>query len=187
MKTLWIILFLVIAITSVFAQPSGEKNKELSISGSYQNYSSGGSSESTGAFLISPRLGFFVAEGFEIEPEFVAMFASGSDPAYMINGNISYNFITAGKAVPFLLVGYGLANTVPFFNVPFLKTDFKVDVLNVGGGVKAFLREDVAIRFEYRYQKFSGQGETSVYSFYSYTEKIDTRIHTVQFGLSVLL
>ena len=187
MRPLQIVLFAAIAMASAFAQPREGKSKEPSISGSYQNYSSGGSSESSGAFLISPRLGFFVVEGLELEPELLAMFGSGSDPVYMLNGNISYNFISGGKGVPFLLIGYGLANTVPVFNVPAIKTDFKVDVLNVGGGVKAFLREDIAIRFEYRYQKFSGQGETSIYSYYSYTQKIDTRIHTVQFGLSILL
>ena len=127
-----------------------------------------------------------MVQGFEIEPEILLMLSSGSDPVYVLNGNISYNFLTAGKTVPFILAGYGLANTVPFFGVPLLRTDFVVGVLNLGGGVKAFVREDIAVRVEYRYQTFSGEGETTISSSYSYTHKVDVRMHTVQFGISIL-
>jgi opacity protein-like surface antigen len=67
------------------------------------------------------------------------------------------------------------------------RTDFSIGVLNLGGGVKAFIRDDIAIRIEYRYQKFSGQGESTMGEGFLYTNKVDFRIHTVQFGLSVLL
>jgi opacity protein-like surface antigen len=178
---------IIIITTSLYAQPNESRNKELSLSGSYQNYSSGGSSGSTGAFLLSPRMGFYVHEGLELEPEFLLMLSSGSDATYMFNGNVSYNFLSEGKAVPFLLAGYGLANTVPFFNIPITKINFGVGVLNFGGGVKMFLKEDIAIRVEYRFQKFSGEGETIHSGYYSYTQKVDTRIHSVQFGLCILL
>ena len=174
-----------LSCNSLIAQPGEGRSKELSLSGCYQNYSTDESSQSRAAFLISPRLGFFVFQGFEIEPELVAMLPSSSDIVYMLNGNISYNFIGKGKGVPFVLLGYGIANTVPLFNVPTWKTYIGVGVLNVGGGVKAFLREDIAIRFEYRYQRFTGEGRRQGLSYY--TQRLDTRIHTVQFGLSVLL
>ncbi len=115
------------------------------------------------------------------------MLSSGSDPVYMINGNVSYNFISTSRGVPFLLVGYGLSNTVPFFNVPFTRTDFGVGVLNLGIGMKMFLKEDIALRVEYRFQKFTGEGETTTYGTYSYTRKVDTRIHNVQIGISIFL
>jgi hypothetical protein len=107
----------------------------------------------------------------------------------MLNGNVSYNFISTGKGVPFLLLGYGIANTIPFFNVPFTKTNFRIDVLNIGGGIKIFLQEDIAVRLEYRFQKFTGQGEmyNYNYSYYTSTQKVDTRINTVQFGFSIFL
>lgn len=187
MKTLQFLLIIALTSTSMLAQPREGKNKELSLSGSYQNFSSGSGSSSSSAFLISPRLGFFVVEGLELEPELLFLLSSGSDPVYMLNGNVSYNFLTQGKGIPFLLVGYGLANTVPVFNVPFIRTDFRVDVLNLGGGVKAFLSEDIALRLEYRYQKFTGQGVTVNYGLMSVSQKVDARIHIVQFGLSVLL
>jgi opacity protein-like surface antigen len=175
----------ILASVPLLAQPGEGRTKELSLSGAYQSYSTDESSESKQAFVISPRLGIFVLHACEIEPELVAMLPSGGDIVYMLNGNVSYNFIGEGKGVPFVLLGYGIANTVPLFNIPTWKADFGVGVLNLGGGVKAFLREDIAIRFEYRYQRFSGEG--SSYGPSSYTRKVDTRIHTVQFGLSVLL
>lgn len=187
MKNMFFIAAIVMAASSLLAQPREGKYKEMSLSGSYQNYSSGSSSGSSGAFLISPRVGFYVHEGLELEPELLLMFASGSDPVYVLNGNVSYNFLSVGKGIPFLLVGYGLANTVPIFNVPIGKTGFTVGVLNVGGGVKAFLHEDIAIRIEYRYQNFSGEGEKLNFGGFSYTQKTDISIHTAQFGLSVLL
>ncbi len=172
---------------SLTAQPREGRNIELSLSGSYQNISFGEDSKSSGAFLISPRVGFFVVKGLELEPEILLMAGSGESPVYVLNGLISYNFLSvAGKGVPFLLVGYGIANTTPFFNVPMVQHDFTVSVLNLGGGVKAFLTEDVALRFEYRFQKFSGQGERG-YGPYTWTSEVNTQIHTVQFGFSILL
>jgi Outer membrane protein beta-barrel domain len=187
MKLVRFMLIVVLTATTLHAQPREGRNTELSLSGSYQNYSSGSSSGSSGAFLISPRVGFFVFEGLELEPEILLLLSSGSVPVYLLNGNISYNFISAGKGVPFVLLGYGIANTVPIFNVPFLNTDFGVGVLNAGAGVKIFLKENIALRIEYRYQKFSGEGSSGIIGFYSFTQRVDTRIHTVQFGISVLL
>jgi hypothetical protein len=187
MKTFGLMLIITLSAANLPGQPREGKSKELSLSGSYQTYSSGSGSVSSGSLLVSSRLGFFVFEGLEIEPEVLVMIPSGPDLVYMVNGNVSYNFMSAGKAIPFLLIGYGIANTVPFFNVPMTKTDFSVDVLNVGAGVKIFLHENVALRLEYRYQKITGQGATTMYDFYSYTDKVETTINTVQFGFSVLL
>jgi opacity protein-like surface antigen len=186
MKSLRMIVLVLLSVGTVMAQPREGKRTELSLSGCYQRYSSG-SSESSGAFLLSPRIGFFVMKGLEIEPELVFMAASGSDPVYVLNGNVSYNFIAGGKAVPFVLLGYGMANTVPLFGVPMFRNDFSVGVFNIGAGVKGFLTEDIALRIEYRYQRYSGHGETVTGGYYSYSPEVDMRIHTVQFGLSVLL
>ncbi|MFA6598135.1 MAG: outer membrane beta-barrel protein [Ignavibacteriaceae bacterium] len=187
MKLFRDMIIIIATATTLFAQPSENNNRELSLSGSYQNYSSGSSSSGSSAILLSPRLGFYVHKGLELEPELLFMMSTGSDLVYMLNGNVSYNFIARGKTVPFLLIGYGLANTVPFFNVPMTRTDFNVGVLNIGMGVKIFLKEDIALRIEYRYQKYSGQGETVSYGYYSYTQKVDTRINSVQFGFSIFL
>jgi len=187
MKLVRFMLIALLTATTLNAQPGEGRKRELSLSGTYQNFSSGTSSGSSNAFLFSTRAGFFVLEGLELEPEIMLLLSSGPVPVYLISGNISYNFISAGKGVPFVLLGYGIANTVPMFNVPFLSTDFGVGVLNAGVGAKTFLRENIALRVEYRYQKFSGEGRTGTDGFSTFTQRVDARIHTVQFGLSVLL
>ncbi|MBI5474452.1 MAG: outer membrane beta-barrel protein [Ignavibacteriae bacterium] len=187
MKPLAKCLLFVAFVLSAQAQPREGKTRELSISGSYQNYSSGSGSSSSSAFLICPRFGIFVVQGLEVEPEFIAMLATGGS-AYVLNGNLSYNVIGAEKVVPFVLLGYGIANTLPLFNVPMTKYEFTVGVLNVGAGLKVFLRDDVALRLEYRFQNFKGEQKQHISGLiYSYARKVDTQLHTVQFGLSLLL
>ena len=186
MKTITFLISLTLISMISFGQYKWDKTKELSITGSYQNYSSGNSSGSTSAFLISPRLGFFVLDGLELEPELLCMLSSGSDPIYVINGLVSYNFISDRRSIPFILLGYGIANTVPFFNVPMLSTNFRVNVLNLGFGLKTRLSDDIRLRIEYRYQKYSGSGSVNPYSGYYYTQTTDTRINSIQFGLSYL-
>lgn len=186
MKTFCFISAIILVSITLSAQPREGKNVELSLSGSYQNYSSGSGSGSSGALLLSPRAGFFLINGLELEPELLLMISSGSDPAYVLNANLCYNFLLEKKSIPFLLIGYGIANTTPFFNVPFGKTDFKIGVFNIGAGLKIFIDNNVAIRLEYRFQKYSGDDVKNSYG-YSYTTKVDTRINTVQFGFSILL
>ena len=185
MKYSHIIALVLFSAASLLAQLPEGKNKEFSFSGSYQDYSSGSGSSSSGSILMSPRIGFFVLKGLEIEPEAVVMVSSGSEPAYMLNGNVSYNFGPIRKSMPFLLIGYGVGNTVPFFNVPFTRVDYSINVLNVGFGMKSFVTEDIAFRLEFRYQKLSGQGSTVNYGYYS--SKVDMKIRTIQFGFSYFL
>lgn len=187
MKTLMSLLLITLVASVSSAQPREGKNRELSLSGGLQNTSSGSSSGSSTSFLISPRLGFFVHKGLELEPEAVLMLGSGADPVYIVNANVSYNFLSSHSGVPFLLLGYGRANTVPFFNVPLLHAGFGVGVVNFGAGVKIYLNTDTALRLEYRFQRFYGKGDRTVYASFSYTEEIDSRIQTVQFGFSILL
>jgi opacity protein-like surface antigen len=68
----------------------------------------------------------------------------------MINANLSYNFISERKSFPFVLIGYGLSNSLPTFNLPILNTGLTAGVFNAGGGVEAFIADNVAIRVEYR-------------------------------------
>ena len=187
MKYFQFIVVVTLSTTSLLAQLPEGKNKELSFSGSYQDYSSASGFSNSGSILLSPRIGIFVLKGLEIEPEALLMVSSGSEPVYMLNGNVSYNFNPIRKSMPFLLIGYGISNTFPFFNVPVTRVDYSVNVLNVGFGMKSFVSDDIAIRLEFRYQKFSGQGSTVNYGYYSYTSKIDMKIRTIQFGFSYFL
>jgi len=184
MKTLLFIMTLAFACT-LYAQPDSEKQLELSLSGLYQSFS-GTSNDQSDAFIISPRLGFHLVKGFEIEPEATLMSAKRLSPVYMLNGNVSYNFVLFTKAVPFLLIGYGTANEIPFLQLPSVRTGSWIGVLNIGGGVKEYLSKDVALRVEYRYQKFSGQVQ-EILANLSYLATTNHEITTLQFGFSVLL
>ncbi len=157
---------------------------EAGFSASLQSYSSGGSNSSTN-ILISFQLGFFPVEGFEIEPEVMLLAPNSGDALFAANANVAYNFNTGSKAYPFILVGYGIANSVPLFNIPMMRYNFNSGVFNVGLGLKGFVAENVAIRIEYRFQKFSGEGNTQVPYGFSATEKVDVTLQTVQAGLSV--
>ncbi len=165
-------------------QPPHRRGKtQLSISLSLQSFSVMSSNSST-SFLVSPRVGLFVSEALQIEPEGVLLLSTG-DPAYMLNGNLVYNFPGAQNSVPFLLAGYGIANSIPFFNVPFYSLKMMVGVLNLGVGMKFFLAENVALRAEYRFQSFTGEDQTQSYLGYSYTQKTEARLHSFQFGVLI--
>ena len=185
MRHLVVLIVVVLFVSQSYAQPQPGK-VELSLSASFQNFGSEDGGESSSNFLIAPRVGFFPYEGLEIEPEVVLLVGEG-DALYMLNGNIAYNFLTAGKTVPFLLVGYGIANTVPIFNLPITDVGFSVGVLNVGAGTKIFIAENVAVRTEYRYQRFSGAQESVFFGTFQFKREVTVRIHSVQVGLSVLL
>lgn len=189
MKKQMIIAIVLTFLSAVaFAQPPGGRKFELGLSGGYENYSTGSSGGSSSLFLISPRLGYFVYEGLEIEPELVAAFPSVGDVAYQVSGNLSYNFPIQGKALGFLLAGYGAGNTIPVFGFPggsFQNTT--ITVLNLGGGLKILAAENVAIRLEGRYRKYSGEQKITTWldSYPALTQKIDTRIFSILFGLSL--
>lgn len=187
MRTIGLMIVTLVATVASFGQPREGSDLEMSLSGSYQHHATGSGSDGTGVFLVSPRIGYFVLKGLELEPEMVCLLSASNEPVYMLNGNISYNFISGKRVVPFVLAGYGLANTVPFLGVPFTRTGFTINVLNAGGGLKVFVHDDVALRLEYRYQAFTGEGEGTNYGYYAYTHKIEAYVHTVQFGFSILL
>ncbi len=187
MKSIWSVIALLAAVLPAWGQPREGRSVEMSLSGSYQYVTLGTGSSGSGAFLVSPRVGYFVYGGLEFEPEIICMLSSRANPVYVLNGNVSYNFISSKRGVPFVLVGYGIANSIPLFGVPFTRTSFVINVLNVGVGLKVFLHDDVAMRVEYRFQSYFGEGEESVYGYYAYAHKVESEVHAVQFGLSVLL
>jgi opacity protein-like surface antigen len=184
MKHLAVLIVVVLFTSEGPAQPE-PGNVEVSLSASFQNFGSENGGGSSSNFLIAPRVGFFPYKGLEIEPE-VVLLAGEGDALYMLNGNIAYNFLAAGKTVPFLLLGYGIANTVPIFNLPIADVGYSVGVLNVGAGAKVFFAKNVAVRTEHRYQRFSGE-ESVLFGSFQRTRKVAVRIHSVQVGLSVLL
>jgi hypothetical protein len=176
--------------TLAHAQTLEGKKIELSISGSYQSssFEAGSSSGSTsGAVYLMPRIGFFVSQGWEIEPEASIVLGSGSS-SYILNGNVSYNFPVRHKDLFFVLAGYGIANAVPLFNgvpIGYSGSSTAFGVLNLGGGIKVRATDDVAVRLEFRHQRFSGT-QSAVYVT-GPSIAVSYVVNTVAFGFSVFL
>jgi opacity protein-like surface antigen len=190
MKSHAILFTLLFTGFTVHAQLS-HGDVETSFSLALQSMSSGGSSSSGGStstnLLLSARIGFFPMDRFEIEPEFTVLKAENVNALYLFNANLVYNFeLATGKAHPFLLAGYGISNSFPLFDILGVNFDTTIGVLNLGAGMKVFVANNVAVRFEYRYQKFTGSKSGPSYA-YSYTYTIDMNSHTVHVGFSIVL
>lgn len=106
----------------------------------------------------SLKIGYFIFEGLEIEPEVYSYILEKSKPSFLLNCNLAYNYhIERSNFYPFILAGYGVGNSLPFLATnAYLRTSDKFDigVLNAGAGLKYFITTHVGIRIEYRYQKY---------------------------------
>ncbi len=189
MKLVACMLLCLAACSRSGAQTGDGKRCEIGLSGSFQSLSVGNSGNSSSAVTLSPRFGWFVTGGLEIEPEVLAFFAHDQEMVYVVNGNVAYNFVSLGQIVPFILMGYGQANMVPSFGTPAYKTGSAVDVLNFGIGVKFFPASVLGIRLEYRYQWYSGKDQTGYWrpGFMEYPGTLDVDLQVIQFGVSVMV
>lgn len=191
------VLFLVVCGHSAGAQP-GTGSWELSLSATFgmvsqtsemtfQGQTTKDEHEAEGYLSLAVRPGFYLYEGLSLEPEFFWTASEGVPPAFSISGNISYTFvIPASPACPFLLAGYGVGNGIPLAQRLLGRSSDEMDiaVLNLGGGIKIFLSKAVALRGEYRYQRFSWE-DTSPFGSTSYRQTVN--FHNFLLGFSVFL
>jgi hypothetical protein len=184
MRSILIFVFLACIPGVLYAQPRDEKPTELSFSGCYQAYNDSRYNDNYGALLMSGRIGICLNPEFEFEPEFSCLISRG-DPAYIINGNVCYNIVQAKPNIPFLLAGYGVSTSVPVFNDPLASLGRKMSVLNLGGGMKFYVSQDVAIRLEYRYQHFHAGVIPTTDAIYS--DELNASIHSMQIGITILV
>ena len=146
--------------------------------------------ESTSTFMtLALRFGWYVYHGLVIEPEVHWSSWESFKPALSLHGNVAYNFNASRKAdkprvIPFILAGYGIGNAVPFFNtfISSASDDWDVGVLNLGAGTKVFVAENVALRTEYRFQRYSYDEEYSCSS-----SKFTQSFSNIFFGFSIFL
>jgi opacity protein-like surface antigen len=143
-------------------------------------------SEAQGFLSLALRPGYYVIDGLVVEPEILWTTLENIPPSFSLSVNVAYNFrIPESQVTPFVLAGYGTGNAVPIFQRLFFRSSDKLDigVLNLGGGVKIFFAEQIALRAEYRYQRFS-QERTSSFGSSSYTTERTQNFHNVFFGFS---
>ena len=145
--------------------------------------------ETNTAFNLSGRVGYYISNRFEFEPEMILSKYEDEDPGFVLSANFLYNVSSPGasRLSPFLLAGIGWSNTLPFFNqTNFGDADRNYTVLNLGMGIKTFLGEWSALRFEYRFQRFLAEEVVLPYP-YRWTYDPSVSYHNLLFGLSVFL
>lgn len=199
MKNILAVVCLVFACEPLYSQTQ-QGAWELSLSGNFGSVS--GSSETSGSFGTSKseseaegylslaiRPGFYIIDGLAVEPEILWTALEGVPPIFSLSGNLAYNFsIPQSHITPFVLIGYGTGNAIPLFQRLFFKSSEELDisVLNIGAGLKIFVAEQIALRIEYRYQRYS-QEETFGSGSFSSTTKSIQNFHNVFFGFSIFL
>jgi hypothetical protein len=117
---------------------------------------------------VAARTGVFLTPVFEIEPELMISKWKDADLGYILSCNLAVNMIPTGRRKPmaFLLGGIGFANTNLYLpNIPYAHYNGNNPdmIINIGGGLKVFAMDKVALRIEYRYQRFL-DGFSSQYS-----------------------
>jgi len=142
---------------------------EFSTSASFTNTRSDGGNN---LFFVLPiRVGTFLRDQmeFEVEGLLSSMLTESGDPALLYSGLLSYHFLntsTQNPSAKFILCGFGVTNTVPVsLSYSGGRRGDYAPVLNLGAGIKQFLADPVAIRIEYRYQKYMGDIDQSNHMF----------------------
>lgn len=186
MTRLFIMILGVMFFLSIdlYSQPL-KKSWELSFSGNMGSVSSSSNNYSNSSEFISLTFhpGFFITENIEIEPEIQWLAADGDKPLFSYSANVAYNFGNPlSTKIPFILLGYGKTNSIPFNRTLLFRTSDKHDIsiFNFGAGMKFFATKNVAFRVEYRHQRFS-YSRTS----YSTTNKYSTKYNHMLFGFSI--
>ncbi len=190
MKKLVVVLAVAVsflAFSTCFAQTKTAKGKiELggNVSFSHNSFSLDGSGQgSMSTFTLFPRVGYFIINKLELEPQLMIQSVTispegGESHTQAIYGGIlsvSYNFESSSNLVPFVFGGIGfLGNS--FTGATDLKTSLILP--SVGGGLKIFLTEKGVLRTEAFYQRTTNS---------SGEDKLTDNGFGISLGLSVFL
>lgn len=109
-------------------------------------------------FVLFIRADYFLCHTLSIEPEISWTTQDKMPPSYFLSANAAYHFTQINKrVVPFVLAGMGVGNGLPVMNLlpaGYPSNKFDVTLFTVGAGVKYPLSEKIALRLEYRYQRY---------------------------------
>ncbi|MDH4222187.1 MAG: porin family protein [candidate division Zixibacteria bacterium] len=181
-------LFFLVLSSNLFAQMKTEKGR-IELGGSAGFYTSSVSYDgehqfSETEFSFYPRMGFFIIDKFEIEPQLVFKTYSfnpegGESGTVSHFGGIfslSYNFEGNGSMVPFVFAGIGvLTNSITD------EEDIKASLIlpEVGVGLKAFFNNNWAFRSEAFFNHMTNGGRLG----FGYTGLEDLKNNTFGFRL----
>jgi len=169
LRVLIALLVVLISVPVVFSQTE-KGDKELSIAASFMSrkYEDGAAWT---VINVPIRLGILVTKNFEIEPEILFAKYEEQDAGFILSCNLAYNFSLPdpeSRTVPYLFSGIGFSNTI--VHLPNCAMSGAEDEtwtpLNLGGGVKFFLSNSAALRWEYRFQKFMGEWDYTYHNIF---------------------
>lgn len=114
--------------------------------------------DARGYGALALRASYFIFDFAGVETEAMWTAAEGAEASVSIAANAIAALPTSmlKEISPFVLVGYGVSNAIPFAQnlQPRLSQKLNIGFLNLGGGMRVFLTDNVALRLEYRYQRY---------------------------------
>ncbi len=160
--SLFLVFMLVMGVVFSAAQIVPGKKYEAGASIDYYSLGQGGSTYAN--YLFVPlHFGWYVWKGLEIEPEFAVniplKYVASLDVTCLGTLNVFYNYRIGKKFVPFIGGGFSMGNGIPYaeaepYGMLYGDANYNSTALNLGGGLKYLLADNVAIRAEYRYSNF---------------------------------
>jgi opacity protein-like surface antigen len=147
----------VLGTTFASAQPVPGKKLEFGTSVAFFSYKPDDATSAVSYLSIPFRLGWFFWKGLEIEPEFllsIPTFSGGGDMSYFIGGNLTYNFGSGTRLIPFIGGGAGIGNGIPFFGLVEGDSDQRVFAFDGVAGLKYVIGDVAALRAEYRLTRY---------------------------------
>ena len=167
-----------------------QSSKSSGTSGSYDN------SIDMDFFDLSIMPGYYLMDGFSLEPEFGMFAVKNEKPSYNLIANLSYMVMFPYTSNAFFIkAGYGIGNSyaLPMADEFLVRASNKFDVtiLNLSTGVKISVGEKVYIRCEANYRIQSWQREYS-YSYPPYYYSQDKHEYSwktlrLKVGLGILI
>lgn len=181
------------------ANPFSKGKFEFSLSGGYSAtkwdvtyYSGSLKHESTNdnkSFVLGFSGGYYVAEGFSLEPEIQATLFEGSRPAFAGIAGVAYTHHFPNKNFGvFVKGGIGLSNGITYLAIaPYIgrtSDNFDVAIYKLAAGVKVLLTDDIIMRneLEYKISKYDLDANS-----YRSREEGSYRDFQIKFGFSYLL
>lgn len=137
------------------AQTTAANELEFSTAAYFASSKLADTDDSTSILGIPVRLGYFFSDRLEIEGEVTLthIFDTVDSTGITSSGRLAFH-LGDSSVVPFLFAGGGVGNGVEIGNAAIDTGETRLH-WEVGGGIKAFVADPVAIRIDYRFARFT--------------------------------
>lgn len=171
MKKFCVIIIVFIALSIQTNAQFRKDNFEIGITGSLgslnaSNVNLYSQNYSTYNFtFLSGFAGYYIFDGFSVEPEFGIFAVENTTPAQFIIGNISYTKLRKNSPFAFFgKIGVGLSNSIilTYIDKPLIVNpdNFDTKIISLGMGVKYVADPQIVLRGEFNY-KFQSRSVTA--------------------------